>query len=209
MQNSFKVNRPLLHVHRFEIRQFVRFWKLPIYSDQSNQKTNYLRNKIRKQLMPTLRIFFNPQIDTVLLNFVEIQKNEQLYFRNVLKLLLTPQKRHSLFVFSFNLSNPYYSATEFAYYNSFNGSFLSDLSFLAWYFNTIDQKNFRFSKEKTNTTSLFTQSKQEQGSIANPTVCYLIFSCYLSTFECTRKIFDFNENNYGSYGSAFKKLRAS
>ena len=162
MQNSFKVNRPLLNVHRFEIRQFVRFWKLPIYSDQSNQKTNYLRNKIRKQLMPTLRILFNPQIDTVLLNFVEIQKNEQLYFRNVLKLLLIPQKCHSLFVFSFNLSNPYCSVTE---YDCFDNSFLSDLFFLAWYFNTIDQKNFQFSKEKASSASLFTESKQGRGCI--------------------------------------------
>ena len=100
MQNKFKVNRPLLNVHRFEVRQFVRFWKLPIYSDQSNQKTNYLRNKIRKQLMPTLRIFFNPQIDSVLLNFVEIRKNEHLYFQNVLKFLLKPQECYPLFSFS-------------------------------------------------------------------------------------------------------------
>ena len=101
MQNNFKVSRPLLNVHRFEIRQFVCFWKLPIYSDQSNQETNFLRNKIRKQLMPTLRIFFNPQIDTVLLNFIEIRKNEQLYFQSVLNLLLKPQQSHPLFIFSF------------------------------------------------------------------------------------------------------------
>ena len=99
MQSNFKVNRPLLNVHRFEIRQFVRFWKLPIYSDPSNQKTNYLRNKVRKQLIPTLRIFFNPQLDTVLLNFVEVQKNEQLYFQSVLKSLLKPQECHPSFVF--------------------------------------------------------------------------------------------------------------
>ena len=102
MQNNFKINRPLLNVHRFEIRQFVRFWKLPIYSDQSNQKTNFLRNKIRKQLMPTLRIFFNPQIDAVLLNFIEIKKNEQLYFQSVLNLLLKPQQPDPLFIFSFS-----------------------------------------------------------------------------------------------------------
>ena len=100
MQNKFKVNRPLLNVHRFEVRQFVRFWKLPIYSDQSNQKTNYLRNKIRKQLMPTLRIFFNPQIDSVLLNFVEIRNHEHSYFQNVLKFLLKPQECYPLFSFS-------------------------------------------------------------------------------------------------------------
>ena len=103
MQNNFKLGRPLLNVHRFEIRQFVRFWKLPIYSDRSNQKTHFLRNKIRKQLMPTLRIFFNPQIDTVLLNFVEIRRNEQLYFQNVLNFLLKPQECQPQFYFVFFL----------------------------------------------------------------------------------------------------------
>ena len=206
MQNSFKVNRPLLNVHRLEIRQFVRFWKLPIYSDQSNEKTNYLRNKIRKQLMPTLRIFFNPQIDTVLLNFVEIQKNEQLYFRNVLKLLLTPQKCHSLFVFSFNLSNPYCSLTEFAYHDSFDDSFLSDLSFLAWYSSTVDGKNFTFDKQKASSASLFIKSKQKKRFIAKPTVYYLILSCYLFTKEYTKEIFDFNES---TYKSGFKELKAA
>ena len=103
MQNNFKLSRPLLNVHRFEIRQFVRFWKLPIYSDRSNQKTHFLRNKIRKQLMPTLRIFFNPQIDTVLLNFLEIRRNEQLYFQNVLNFLLKPQECHPQFDFVFSL----------------------------------------------------------------------------------------------------------
>ena len=97
-KNNFKTIRPLLNTHRFEIRQFVRFWKLPIYSDKSNQKTNYLRNKIRKQLMPTLRILFNPQIDAVLSNFVEIRKQEQVYFQNTLDLLLKPQSCQPLFV---------------------------------------------------------------------------------------------------------------
>ena len=122
MQNNFKVNRPLLNVHRIEIRQFVRFWKLPIYSDQSNQKTNYLRNKIRKHLMPTLRILFNPQIDTVLLNFIEVQKSEQLYFRNVLNLLLAPQECYPLFAFSFLLSDPYSLINESPYLNAFDYS---------------------------------------------------------------------------------------
>ena len=94
---SSKVSRPLLKMHRFEIRQFICFWKLPIYSDQSNKKTNFSRNKIRKQLMPTLRIFFNPQIDTVLLNFAEIKKCEQSYFQNILNFLLKPQESYPAF----------------------------------------------------------------------------------------------------------------
>ena len=97
VNKNSKVSRPLLKMHRFEIRQFVRFWKLPIYSDQSNKKTNFSRNKVRKQLMPTLRIFFNPQIDTVLLNFAEIRKCEQLYFQNILNFLLKPQESYPAF----------------------------------------------------------------------------------------------------------------
>ena len=150
MQNNFKVNRPLLNVHRIEIRQFVRFWKLPIYSDQSNQKTNYLRNKIRKQLMPTLRIFFNPQIDTVLLNFIEIQKNEQLYFQNVLKLLLTPQKCHPLFAFLFYLSDP--CCTELPYHGSEDDLLVSSLflesSAEKKKLQLRDGRNLRFNKEQ-------------------------------------------------------------
>ena len=84
-------------MHRFEIREFIRFWKLPIYSDQSNKKTNFSRNKVRKQLMPTLRVFFNPQIDTVLLNFAETRKCEQLYFQNILNFLLKPQESYPAF----------------------------------------------------------------------------------------------------------------
>ena len=92
-----KVSRPLLKMHRFEIRQFIRFWKLPVYSDQSNKKTNFSRNRVRKQLMPTLRVFFNPQIDTVLLNFAEIRKCEQSYFKNILNSLLKPQESYPAF----------------------------------------------------------------------------------------------------------------
>ena len=91
MKYGSKVIRPLLKTHRFEIRQFILFWKLPIYSDQSNQKTYFLRNKIRKQLMPILRIYFNPKIDNVLLNFIDIKKCEQLYFQNLLKYLINSQ----------------------------------------------------------------------------------------------------------------------
>ena len=97
VNKSSKVSRPLLKMHRFEIREFIRFWKLPIYSDQSNKKTNFSRNKVRKQLMPTLRVFFNPQIDTVLLNFAETRKCEQLYFQNILNFLLKPQESYPAF----------------------------------------------------------------------------------------------------------------
>ena len=99
MNKRFKTTRPLLHIQRFEIRQFIAFWKLPIYPDCSNQKTNLLRNRVRKQLMPTLRIFFNPQVDSALTNFIEITTNEQLYFINTLNSFLQSKETYPRFMF--------------------------------------------------------------------------------------------------------------
>ena len=99
MNRIFQTDRPLLNVQRAEITQFVVFWKLPIYPDQSNKKTNLLRNKIRKQIMPTLRIFFNPQIDSALTNFARITSNEQLYFLSALNSLPSSQIPYPRLVF--------------------------------------------------------------------------------------------------------------
>ena len=39
----------------------------------------YQRNRIRKQILPTLRFFFNPQIDTTIYQFIEIINSEREY----------------------------------------------------------------------------------------------------------------------------------
>ena len=73
------VVRPLLFVTRFDLKKVCAFWKLPVYPDQTNEKLVYFRNRIRKQLLPLLRFFFNPQIDKLFLQFAEIATTEQLY----------------------------------------------------------------------------------------------------------------------------------
>lgn len=75
--------RPILNLHRFDLQKLANFWKLPIYPDKSNKKTDYYRNRIRKQLLPTLKFFFNPKIDLILLQFSEILAMEQLYLEVV------------------------------------------------------------------------------------------------------------------------------
>ncbi len=81
--NTRSLIRPVLHVNRFDLKKLSLFWNLPLYPDKTNQSKHYYRNRIRKQLLPTLRFFFNPQIDNILLQFAEITTTEQLYF-NVL-----------------------------------------------------------------------------------------------------------------------------
>jgi tRNA(Ile)-lysidine synthetase-like protein len=71
--------RPLLNFSRTDITKLCNFWKLPFYPDKSNQHLNYSRNRIRKQILPTIRFFFNPQIDNILNQFSEMANLEQKY----------------------------------------------------------------------------------------------------------------------------------
>nr|YP_009105393.1 hypothetical chloroplast RF62 [Koliella longiseta]AIT94037.1 hypothetical chloroplast RF62 [Koliella longiseta] len=77
-KQSFVV-RPLLFITRFDLKKVCAFWHLPVYPDQTNEKLVYFRNRVRKQLLPLLRFFFNPQIDKLFLQFAEIANTEQLY----------------------------------------------------------------------------------------------------------------------------------
>ena len=76
---QYTLVRPFLSLARFDLKKLCTSWKIPLFPDQSNQKVKYQRNRIRKQLLPTLRFFFNPQIDTVLYQFIDIIKKEEEY----------------------------------------------------------------------------------------------------------------------------------
>ena len=77
--SHLSVIRPLLSLSRYDIKKLCFFWKLPIYPDQTNQQFEYNRNRIRKQLLPTLRFYFNSKIDKILFQFLEIANEEQIY----------------------------------------------------------------------------------------------------------------------------------
>ena len=78
-KNEYILVRPFLSLTRFDLKKICNSWKTPLFPDQSNQKLKYQRNRIRKQILPTLRFFFNPQIDTTIYQFIEILNSEQEY----------------------------------------------------------------------------------------------------------------------------------
>jgi tRNA(Ile)-lysidine synthase TilS/MesJ len=96
--------RPVLNLHRFDLQKLANFWKLPIYPDKSNKKTDYYRNRIRKQLLPTLKFFFNPKIDLILLQFSEILAIEQLHLEVVSNRLKYDFYLKKKFIFKLNIS---------------------------------------------------------------------------------------------------------
>jgi len=64
------VVRPLLSVSRNEIMAWATAKDLPIREDSTNQDTQYLRNRIRAELLPLLKTY-NPQIESSLAELAE------------------------------------------------------------------------------------------------------------------------------------------
>ena len=59
---SPQIIRPLIDVWRSDIMSYIRSNKLKYREDESNESPEYLRNRIRLQLLPMLEEEYNPQI---------------------------------------------------------------------------------------------------------------------------------------------------
>ena len=77
-KRCYPLFRPLLVLSRYDAKKLCQLWKLPIYPDQTNEELVFSRNRIRKQLLPALKLFFNPQIEIVLSHLAEIVLLERL-----------------------------------------------------------------------------------------------------------------------------------
>ena len=71
-----KFIRPLIHLTKAEITDYIAENKLGYVTDSSNDDTGFLRNRIRHDLMPLLRAFYNPRISRALNRFSLIAKAE-------------------------------------------------------------------------------------------------------------------------------------
>jgi tRNA(Ile)-lysidine synthase len=80
--------RPLIEVERPEIEKFLKARKLVSVTDSSNLKTDYLRNKIRLELMPLL-VEQQPQLGHLLGQTAEILRDEDDYLERIAEAWLT------------------------------------------------------------------------------------------------------------------------
>jgi tRNA(Ile)-lysidine synthase TilS/MesJ len=86
--NKKNVLRPLLVIHRNDVKFFSKKYFLPVLCDPSNEKFCWSRNRIRHQLFPILRFFFNPNTECILNNFLEISVEEQKYIEYIIQKIL-------------------------------------------------------------------------------------------------------------------------
>jgi tRNA(Ile)-lysidine synthase len=71
-ENGYYVVRPLLDVERCDIEEYVKANGLEPNRDESNETTDYSRNRIRNELFPYLEKNFNPNIKEVLRRLADI-----------------------------------------------------------------------------------------------------------------------------------------
>jgi tRNA(Ile)-lysidine synthase len=79
IQREPGIIRPLLHVAREEILLYLKERKISYRNDSSNQKEIYLRNRIRKELIPLLKEKYNPNLVEDLLRTAEILGEEEAF----------------------------------------------------------------------------------------------------------------------------------
>jgi tRNA(Ile)-lysidine synthase len=74
-----KIIRPLIETGRNEIEKFLDAEKIPFVVDSSNLEVHYLRNRLRKVLVPEMKKL-NPNLASTLLNTTSILREEERFF---------------------------------------------------------------------------------------------------------------------------------
>ena len=82
-----KINliRPLLILNRFQTSKICAFSIFPINIDSTNKLVNFRRNRLRIQILPLFKIFFNPRVNMAIDKYISIIACENKYFTNHLK----------------------------------------------------------------------------------------------------------------------------
>jgi tRNA(Ile)-lysidine synthase len=81
-----KIVRPLIHLKRYEIVEYVADKNLPFVVDASNTDLSYQRNRIRHHLIPELEKSYNPAIIDTLNRLGTIMRAEDQWFENILNI---------------------------------------------------------------------------------------------------------------------------
>ncbi len=79
--------RPLIMISRSDVTRLCLCWGLPIYPDPTNMEISSARNRIRRDLLPALRVVFNPDIDNTLSRSSGVLSTEQMYIERIVSRL--------------------------------------------------------------------------------------------------------------------------
>jgi len=80
--------RPLIETTRDEVEAYLKGRDIPFVIDSSNQKTDYLRNRLRHEIFPLLKKYYNPQLVKSLVHTASIISRENEYLEGISKGIL-------------------------------------------------------------------------------------------------------------------------
>lgn len=90
LSNQISIIRPLINFSKSEIAWFCRLFYLPIWSDITNYNFRIQRNRLRYELIPYLQNYFNPQLQNLLIQFIDFCYDDHEYIKeNTLKLYIS------------------------------------------------------------------------------------------------------------------------
>jgi len=72
--------RPLIGAWREEVESFLKERKVPYLQDPSNQSDQYLRNRVRHELLPLLQRY-NPKVRQVLVQMADLFRAEEAFWQ--------------------------------------------------------------------------------------------------------------------------------
>jgi len=94
--------RPLIETTREEIEAFIKERRIPFVIDSSNQQDQYLRNRVRHELFPLLREYYNPQLVKRLVQTASILRTEdeclETIAQDLLKDIIVSKERESVVI---------------------------------------------------------------------------------------------------------------
>ena len=112
--NNLFIYRPLLNVTQNDTTWLCRHFYLPVWSDLTNFTNKAKRNRIRSELLPYLRQFFNPNVDKKINLFLDTLNWQNTYL-----------KQYYYLIYS-KLVHPVYIGIHIPKYNTLH-SFLKDI----------------------------------------------------------------------------------
>lgn len=77
--------RPLIHIQKTAILDYLSEKKQPYIVDMSNTDTKFLRNRIRHTLIPELKKFYNPNIIDTINRFSSIMRSEEVWIDSIIE----------------------------------------------------------------------------------------------------------------------------
>ena len=96
---SYKIYRPFLSFSRLNFLKFCEFWSLPVYPDGTNFNIKLIRNRLRLELIPYLKWFFNKNLFNKISQIQNILDLENQYFQLLLQKIFLTFLQTNSFIF--------------------------------------------------------------------------------------------------------------